>query len=293
MHCFSDADWGGDIITRRSTTGYIIFAAGGPISWQSKLQPTVATSSLESEYMALYAGLHELVWIRGVMKELKCPLSEPTPFLVDSKSALDLAHNPVFHKRSKHIDIKYHWIREHVNPGGFETATLVHCKTLRMAADIFTKSLVGSLFFEHATTINGQRVRKSEDFTSQGEHGTTRPPALMSHHSENAYGQKKWESGRAAVAAHHSSKDRGHAGQASVAAHHSSKYRGQQTGRSVYLTTTDQQWRQTTPAKHVDYGSETWTSGDAPLHQKTRKIVKTDDASMIASGDAPLRKKQR
>ena len=84
----------------------------------------------------MYAGIQELVWLRGVMKELKCELTKPTPFLVDSQSAKDLAENPVFHKRSKHIDIKYHWIREHVNPGGFETATLHHCRTDRMAADI-------------------------------------------------------------------------------------------------------------------------------------------------------------
>ena len=95
LHGFSDADWGSDIITRRSTTGYIIFAAGGPISWQSKLQTTVATSSLESEYMALYAGIQELVWIRGVLRELSLTEKEPTPFMIDSKSALDLAGNPV------------------------------------------------------------------------------------------------------------------------------------------------------------------------------------------------------
>ena len=167
LHCFSDADWGGDILTRRSTTGYIIFAAGGPISWQSKLQPTVATSSLESEYMAMYAGLQELVWIRGVLKELKQPIDEPTPFLVDSKSAKDLAENPVYHKRSKHIDIKYHWIREHVNQGKFNTAKIYHCKTQAMAADIFTKSLTGSLFFQHAETITGKRIRSSEKFTQE------------------------------------------------------------------------------------------------------------------------------
>jgi hypothetical protein len=165
MHCFTDADWGGDILTRRSTTGYIVFAAGGPISWQSKLQPTVATSSLESEYMAMYAGLQEVVWLRGVMKELQLPLEKPTPLLVDSKSALDLAHNPVYHKRSKHIDIKYHWIREHVNPGGFKTAELFHVGTARMAADMFTKSLTGSLFFEHASTLSGKRIRNSKEFT--------------------------------------------------------------------------------------------------------------------------------
>jgi hypothetical protein len=111
IHCFSNADWGVDVLTRRSTTGYTVFAVDGPISWLSKLQPMVVTLSLESEYMASYANMQELVWLRGVMKELKC------------------YHNPVFHKRSKHIDIKYHWIREHVSPGGKETAKLHHCQT--------------------------------------------------------------------------------------------------------------------------------------------------------------------
>jgi hypothetical protein len=166
LHGFSDADWAGDIITRRSTTGYIIFAAGGPISWQSKLQTTVATSSMESEYMAMYAGIQELVWIRGVLKELQRPLSEPTPFLVDSKSAQDLAQNPVYHARSKHIDIKYHWLRQHTSQDtneGFHTAILHHCSTQNMPADIFTKSLAGNLFFRHAKTITGKRVRSSKE----------------------------------------------------------------------------------------------------------------------------------
>ena len=164
IHAFSDADWAGDILTRRSTTGYIVFAAGGPISWQSKLQTTVATSSMESEYMALYAGMQELVWIRGVLKELGRPLDKPTPFLVDSKSAKDLALNPVFHSRSKHIDIKYHWLRQHTCldiTDGFRTATLYHCVTAEMTADIFTKSLSGNLFFHHANSINGKRKRSS------------------------------------------------------------------------------------------------------------------------------------
>jgi hypothetical protein len=97
--------------------------------------------------MALYAGMQELVWLRGVIKELKCEISVPIPFLVDNQSARDLAESPVCHQRSKHIDIKYHWIREHVNLGGFKTAKLHHCRTDRMAADIFTKSQTGSLVF--------------------------------------------------------------------------------------------------------------------------------------------------
>ena len=110
MHVFSEADWAGDIMTRRSTTGYVVFAGGGLKAWQSRLQTTVATSSMEFEYMLLYAGMQELVWLRGVIKELRLPSHEPTSSVLDSQSAEDLAMNPVFHKRSKHIAIKYHWV---------------------------------------------------------------------------------------------------------------------------------------------------------------------------------------
>jgi hypothetical protein len=157
LHVFSDADWGGDIMTRRSTTGYVVFAGGGPIAWQSKLQTTVATSSMESEYMALYAGMQELVWLRGVMKELRMPITEPTPFCIDSQSAQDLALNPVFHKRSKHIAIKYHWIRQHVVGGKFGTARLIHVCTGDMSADIFTKALSGPVFIKHRETLSGSK----------------------------------------------------------------------------------------------------------------------------------------
>ena len=111
LHGFSDADWAGDILSRKSTTGYVLFAMGGHIAWQSKLQVVIATSSLESEYMAMYAGIQELLWVRGLIREIglfDSLIDGPTPFLVDNMSAIDLANNPVYHKRSKHIDIKYH-----------------------------------------------------------------------------------------------------------------------------------------------------------------------------------------
>eukprot|EP00602_Paraphysomonas_sp_CaronLab_P001187 CAMPEP_0185020694 /NCGR_PEP_ID=MMETSP1103-20130426/3325_1 /TAXON_ID=36769 /ORGANISM="Paraphysomonas bandaiensis, Strain Caron Lab Isolate" /LENGTH=1580 /DNA_ID=CAMNT_0027551749 /DNA_START=34 /DNA_END=4776 /DNA_ORIENTATION=- len=156
LHVFSDADWAGDILTRRSTTGYIVFLCAGAIAWQSKLQTTVVTSSMESEYMAEYAAMQELVWLRGVLRELGLALTKPTPFFMDSKSAKDLSENPVYHKRSKHIQIKYHWVREHVN-GRFPTARLIHVSTKDMAADIFTKALSTKLFKLHEETITGEK----------------------------------------------------------------------------------------------------------------------------------------
>jgi hypothetical protein len=108
LHIFSDADWGRDVVSRNSTTGFMMFGAGGPISWRSRLQSSVATSSMHAEYMAEYKAMQELVWTRGVFAELEIPICKPTRFILDSKSAKDLSENPVYHKRSKHIEIKYH-----------------------------------------------------------------------------------------------------------------------------------------------------------------------------------------
>ena len=164
MHVFTDADWAGDLLTRRSTTGYVVFFAYGPIAWQSKLQTTVATSSMQAEYQAMYAGMQEVVWLRGVMAELGLSFCEPTPFFVDSKSAKDLAENPVYHKRSKHIEIKYHWIREHVDPeGDLLTARLLYVNTGDQSADMYTKSLTGLPFVEHRErNLGNKRLSSAE-----------------------------------------------------------------------------------------------------------------------------------
>ena len=140
---------------------YVVFAGGGPLPSQSRLQTTVATSGMESELMALYGSMQELVWLRGVMKELGLPILEPTPSFLDSQSAQDLAMNPVFHKRSKHIAIKYHWVRHHIVGGIFGTARLVRVDTLEMTADIFTTALSGLSFVTHRDTTSGTKRSRS------------------------------------------------------------------------------------------------------------------------------------
>ena len=163
MHIFTDADWAGDQLSRRSTTGYVVFAVGGCIAWQSKLQSTVSTSSMQSEYQAMYAGMIEIVWLRGVLREIGLFLVKATPFFIDAQSARDLAVNPVFHKRSKHIEIKYHWIREHVDPQGeYKTAVLTLVGTKHQSADIYTKALVGLTFDLHRDRNMGIKRVSSE-----------------------------------------------------------------------------------------------------------------------------------
>ena len=89
-------------------------------------------------------------------------MSEPTPFFLDNQSAEDLAVNPVYHKRSKHIEIKYNWVREHVDPDGeFGTARLIHVRIGDQTADIFTKALTGVIFEKHRSRSLGERRKAS------------------------------------------------------------------------------------------------------------------------------------
>jgi hypothetical protein len=150
---YSDADWAGDLDSRRSTTGYVVYAAGGPIAWQSKLQTTVAVSTMEAEYMAAFGAIQELIWLKGVLSEIGIHLVDPITLNMDAKSAIALAKNPMHHKRSKHIDIKYHWLREHTYEDG--TIHLEHCITEDMVADVMTKALPFDLHSKHAKNITG------------------------------------------------------------------------------------------------------------------------------------------
>ena len=153
LYAYSDADWGGDLESRRSTTGYVVYAAGGPIAWQSKLQSTVAISTMKAEYMAAFGAIQELIWIKGVLGELGFAYVDPITLHMDSKSAISLAKNPTHHKRSKHIDIKYHWLREHTYEEG--TIHLEHCGTEEMVADVLTKALAFESHVKHAVNITG------------------------------------------------------------------------------------------------------------------------------------------
>jgi hypothetical protein len=140
---YSDADWGGDLITRRSTTGNIFYLGSNLISWLSTLQKTVALSTCEAEYMALKEAVKESLWlyrfITFIDNSFKLKLNTNIPkILCDNEAAIKLAENPEFHKRSKHIDITYHFIRETVQNKEIQ---LVGVKTREQKANGFTKPL--------------------------------------------------------------------------------------------------------------------------------------------------------
>lgn len=138
-----DADWAGDRGTRRSTTGYIFKLFGGAISWRSKLQPTVALSSTEAEYRSTTEAGQEATWLRRLLEAFNFECKEPTPLHCDNLGAIQLTSNSIFHARTKHIEIQYHYIRELVKS---KTVSLVHCASRNMMGDLLTKPLGKGLF---------------------------------------------------------------------------------------------------------------------------------------------------
>ena len=135
---YCDADWANDKETRRSTTGYLFMLNGGSVSWGSKLQPTVALSSTEAEYMALCSGAQEAIYLRRLMGDLGYVQQDGTLIYEDNQGCIALTENPVQHKRSKHIDIKHHFTREKVVSGEIR---LQYIPTQDQLADLLTKPL--------------------------------------------------------------------------------------------------------------------------------------------------------
>ena len=135
---YCDADWAGDTSDRKSTSGYVFNLAGSPISWRSQKQSCIALSTAEAEYVALSLAAQETVWLRRLMEELNQDVTNPTIIFDDSQSATALAKNPQFHRKTKHIDIRYHFIRDQVEKG---FVTIKYCASADMLADILTKGL--------------------------------------------------------------------------------------------------------------------------------------------------------
>ncbi|GMF35227.1 unnamed protein product [Phytophthora lilii] len=141
---YSDADWAGDVETRRSTSGYAFMMNGGCISWRSKKQRTVALSPTEAEYMALTEATQEALWLKAFLCELgEMKSDEAVKIYESNQGSMALAKNPEFHKRTKHIDIRYHFVREKVEDG---QVVLQYCSTKDMKADLMTKPITAVQF---------------------------------------------------------------------------------------------------------------------------------------------------
>ncbi|XP_057986538.1 secreted RxLR effector protein 161-like [Hevea brasiliensis] len=117
---YCDADYAGDHDTRRSTTGYVFMLGTGAISWCSKRQPTVSLSTTEAENRAAAIAAQESTWLIQLMKNLHHPVEYAIPLCCDNQSAIRLAENPIFHARTKHVEVHYHFLREKVLQGEIE-----------------------------------------------------------------------------------------------------------------------------------------------------------------------------
>lgn len=136
---FSDADWGADVDDRRSCTGYVFILNGGAISWSSKRQATVALSSTEAEYMALSSATQEALWLKQFHEDLwGYKSNEAITIFTDNQSALHLTKNDSVYSRAKHIDIRYHFIRQHMIK---DNISYKYKATDLMVADSLTKSV--------------------------------------------------------------------------------------------------------------------------------------------------------
>jgi hypothetical protein len=148
---YTDSDYAGDKLDRKSTSGCVTFANDSLISWTSQKQDIVSLSSTEAEYIALASGAREVMWLRNFAEELGEKQSNPTPILCDNTSSIRLVENPEFHKRTKHIDVRYHYIRELAENG---EVIVKYVSTQEQKADILTKPLAKTKHKEMRDKLN-------------------------------------------------------------------------------------------------------------------------------------------
>ena len=140
---YTDSDWANCLDMRRSIGGYCYSLGSGLISWNAKKQKTVAASSCEAEYVAASESTKEAIWIRSLLEGINFKQVEPTTINCDNNSAINLSEDPSLHSRVKHIDIRYHFIRERVQSNEINVS---YINTNDNIADVFTKALPAPTF---------------------------------------------------------------------------------------------------------------------------------------------------
>ena len=140
---YTDSDWAGCVDDRKSTTGYVFSVGTKTISCSSRKQKTVALSSAEAEYVASTSAACEAIWLKRILADMQQQVDGSTDIYCDNMSAIAMTKNPVFHSRTKHIEIRHHFIRELVEDGELK---ILHCKTGEQLADVFTKALPADKF---------------------------------------------------------------------------------------------------------------------------------------------------
>lgn len=146
---YSDSDFAGDETTRKSTTGYVVYYCNGPVTWCSRKQPVVALSSTEAEFIAAAECVKELLYIKVLIEQLTSN-NLKVILNIDNQSAIAIIKNGQFNKRSKHIDVRYHFIHEKIRENLFK---IDYLSTENMIADIFTKPSNKIKFLKHKNEL--------------------------------------------------------------------------------------------------------------------------------------------
>jgi hypothetical protein len=147
---YTDGDFAGSIDDRKRTSGYVFSLGSGAVAWASKKEPIVTLSSTKEEYVATTVAACQFVWMRRILNELLHEQNGATQIVCDNKSSIAMSKIHVFHKKSNHIDTRYHFIRELVNG----KKNFVHfCRSEEQFVDIFTKPLGNELYKIHRDNI--------------------------------------------------------------------------------------------------------------------------------------------
>jgi len=153
---YTDANWGGDTF-KTSTSGFLFFLNGGAISWGSRRQKATSISSCEAEYYAASCAVSEAIWLRLLCSELGMEIKKGTTLIwEDNQGCIQLSKGPSRRKVSKHIDIRHHFIRQHVAD---KEIALKYVKSKANVADALTKPLPRSAFLEHRNTMMGEKAK--------------------------------------------------------------------------------------------------------------------------------------
>lgn len=148
---YADADWGNDCEDRRSISGFVYQIFDATVSWTSRKQNTVALSSTEAEYVSLSQATCEAIWIRNLLVELGIPMDKPVKIYEDNQSCIKISEEPREHKRMKHVDIRFHFIRECIQNKIIQP---VYISTKEQVADILTKGLPAGPFLFLRSKLN-------------------------------------------------------------------------------------------------------------------------------------------